>query len=187
MHLLMSFFSINAIKYAQIKNYRNNNCNMTKRGRSNLSESDVVVHLSRDRLPLLLVADGPLVEAPAEAEQSLSGPGSELLLQLRQRNLLEIPTGPHTHTCQLPAHYRPHTWIQKNNNQSNIFYRKHCMCTVMTSRWSCVPGRLVTGSSLMKSSTSSGFRRCCPSGLAFRVASRARRMLDPEQRSSLSL
>lgn len=41
------------------------------------------------------------------------------------------------------------------------------------------PGRLVTVWSLMKSSTSSDLRRYCPSGLAFRVAILASRMLDP--------
>lgn len=44
-----------------------------------------------------------------------------------------------------------------------------------------LPGRLVTGRSLMKSSTSSDFKKYCPSGLALRVASRANRMLEPEQ------
>lgn len=36
----------------------------------------------------------------------------------------------------------------------------------------------------MKSSTSSDFKKYCPSGLALRVDSRANRMLDPEQMSS---
>ena len=65
---------------------------------SNPCEADVVVHLSWDRLPFLLVADRPVIESPAEAEQGLSGPGSKLLLQLRQRHLLEVPTWPHTHS-----------------------------------------------------------------------------------------
>lgn len=49
-----------------------------------------------------------------------------------------------------------------------------------------LPGRLVTGWSLIKSSTSSGLRKYWPFGFAFRVAILAKRMLEPDERQEAS-
>lgn len=155
-------------------------------GALDLREADVVVHLSGHGLPLLFVADGPVVEAPAEAEQRLSGPGSKLLLQLGKRHLQEVPARPHAHSSQLPAHDRSnacrHCWAAGHHGGAR--WRRTCPENRHRRQRCISPGKLVTGRSLMKSSTSSDLRKWNPSGLAFRVANRANRMLDPEQKVS---
>lgn len=68
------------------------NCKKGAESRADRCKTDVVVHLGRDGLSLLLVAHRSVIQTSAEPEQSLSSPRSELLLEFRQRHLLQVPT-----------------------------------------------------------------------------------------------